>query len=78
MERLAVIQLNSRATSNAGSDLVLKPFDISYVIGNGNANGCADIYMVNGAKFEVVETVTDVFTAIDTLWTEYLTALGNP
>jgi uncharacterized protein YggE len=75
---IAPIQLNDRTPNNAGSDLVIWPHDVLYVIGNGQANGCADIYTRNGKVFPVVETVTQVHDAIVTRVTSYLTALGDP
>lgn len=70
---LAIIQLNDRIVT--GNDIALKVKDIRYVVADGKAGGCADIHCYGGQVYYVVETTTQVHDAIETRWTEYLTAL---
>lgn len=38
----------------------------------------AMITMRDGRRIETTTTAADIYTAINTLWTNYLTALGDP
>ena len=77
MEKLATIQLNLREPGGSGRDIVIKAMDVEYAIADTPSAGC-DVYCYNGKVWKVTETVTNIYTAIDTLWGEYITALGDP
>lgn len=75
MDTLATITLNLREP--ASRDVVLKIKDISYAIADNPSAG-ADVFMYTGKVWQVTETAAQVRTAIDTLWDEYIAALGDP
>lgn len=76
MIELASIQLNA---VTSGNDVVVFVRDILLVEQRtGTAADGAKITFRDGRTLLVTETVTAVQTAVNALWDEYMTALGNP
>lgn len=71
MERLAHITF----VDEAGKDVGVAAVDIRYY--RELAQGC-EITLVTGEKIKSQSSVSTIQTAIDTLWGEYTTALGDP
>jgi len=71
MIQLAFIEL----VDAAGKELKLPAGDIARVVEKPVG---ASITLRTGETIETQTTASAIFTAIDALWTEYLTALGDP
>ena len=71
MHQLAFIAV----VDTSGKERKLPATDIAEV--EEISAGCR-IVMRDGRAIECQTTAADVFTAIDALWTEYTTALGDP
>ena len=72
MTELASIQLTR---FDSGVALIVFPRDIARV--EGQERGSI-LYLRDGKTLKVGETVTVIQTAINALWDEYMTALGDP
>lgn len=71
MDRLAFIQL----IDDKGQDVAFAAVDVRLV--HEHPNGSL-VSLAGGQQIITSSTVSQVVTAIDTLWGEYTTALGNP
>lgn len=71
MVQLAFIAVDD----SSGKELKIPAADIAEV---REISVGAFIRMRDGTTHETKTTAGDVYTAIDALWTEYLTALGDP
>lgn len=71
MDRLAFVQL----IDEKGQDVAFAAVDVRLV--REHPNGSA-ITLAGGPVLITSSTVAQVVTAIDTLWGEYTTALGDP
>lgn len=71
MERLAFIQL----IDDKGQDIAFPAVDVRLI--REDPNGSA-ITLAGGQTYITSSSVATVVSAIDTLWTEYTTALGDP
>lgn len=71
MHQLAFIAV----VDSSGKERKLPACDIAEV---AEISVGSHILMRDGRMIELQTTAADVFTAIDALWTEYTTALGDP
>jgi hypothetical protein len=71
MHQLAFIAV----VDSSGKELKLPAADIAVV--EEKSGGCV-ILLRDGRAYDLQTTAGEAFTAIDALWTAYLTALGDP
>lgn len=71
MYHLAYIAL----TNSDGKELVIPAADVKEV---AEKSGGSHVTMRDGTTYTVQDVPSVILTAIDALWTEYTTALGDP
>jgi hypothetical protein len=76
---LAMIDLARIVVTTQNATSVVQPVkDILRVVERQGVAGSIIHLRTGEPPYEVTDTTTTINTAIDTLWDEWLTALGNP